>query len=41
MPKAIVGNIEIEYETFGDSNSKPLLLIAGLGSQMLAWTTEI
>jgi pimeloyl-ACP methyl ester carboxylesterase len=41
MPKAIVGNIEIEYEIFGDSNSKPLLLIAGLGSQMLAWTDEM
>ena len=37
MPKAKVNDIEIEYETFGDPNSKPLLLIAGLGSQLLAW----
>ena len=37
MPKAKVNNIEIEYETKGDPNSKPLLLIAGLGSQLLAW----
>lgn len=37
MPKANVNNIEIEYETMGDPISKPLLLIAGLGSQLLAW----
>ena len=41
MPKANVNNVEIEYETFGDSVSKPLLLIAGLGSQMLAWSDEM
>ena len=41
MPKAEVNNIEIEYETIGDSISKPLLLIAGLGSQMLAWSDEM
>jgi len=41
MPKANVNNIEIEYETIGDPTSKPLLLIAGLGSQLLAWSDEI
>ena len=41
MPKANVNNITIEYETMGDLNSKPLLLIAGLGSQLLAWSEEI
>jgi len=41
MPKAKVNNIEIEYETIGDPTSKPLLLIAGLGSQLLAWSDEI
>ena len=41
MPKANVNNIEIEYETIGDPISKPLLLIAGLGSQMLAWSDEM
>ncbi len=41
MPKAIVNHIEIEYETIGDPISKPLLLIAGLGSQMLAWSDEM
>ncbi len=41
MPKVIVNNIEIEYETIGDPISKPLLLIAGLGSQMFAWSDEM
>lgn len=41
MPKANVNNIEIEYETIGDLISKPLLLIAGLGSQLLAWPDEM
>jgi pimeloyl-ACP methyl ester carboxylesterase len=41
MPKANVNNIEIEYEIIGDPVSKPLLLIAGLGSQMLAWSDEM
>jgi pimeloyl-ACP methyl ester carboxylesterase len=29
--------IEIAYETFGDSGARPLLLVMGLGTQMLAW----
>jgi len=41
VPKACINNIEIAYETIGDPNSKPLLLIAGLGSQLLAWSDEI
>jgi pimeloyl-ACP methyl ester carboxylesterase len=41
MPKANVKDVEIEYETIGDPISKPLLLIAGLGSQLLAWSDEI
>ena len=41
MPKANVNNIEIEYETIGNPISKPLLLIAGLGSQMFAWSDEM
>ena len=41
MPKANVNNVFIEYQTFGDISSKPLLLIAGLGSQLLAWSNEI
>jgi pimeloyl-ACP methyl ester carboxylesterase len=41
MPKALVGKISIEYETFGNPESKPLLLIAGLGSQLLAWSDDM
>lgn len=41
MPKTNVNNVEIEYETIGNPNSKPLLLIAGLGSQMYAWSDEM
>ena len=38
MTKTKISNIEIEYETIGDPNSKPLILIAGLGGQLLAWS---
>ena len=41
MPKTNVNNVEIEYETIGNPYAKPLLLIAGLGSQMYAWSDEI
>ncbi|MFW9784917.1 MAG: alpha/beta fold hydrolase [Candidatus Heimdallarchaeota archaeon] len=41
MPKAKINDILIEYETIGDPRSKPLLLIAGLGSQLFAWPDEI
>jgi len=37
MTKAKANNIEIEYETFGDRSDKPLLLIMGLGDQMITW----
>ncbi len=40
MPKTKVNNIELEYDTFGDPSSKPLLLIMGLGSQMIRWDEE-
>ena len=29
--------MEIAYETFGEDRSRPLLLVMGLGTQMLAW----
>jgi pimeloyl-ACP methyl ester carboxylesterase len=32
-----VGEIEICYETFGDPGDLPILMIMGLGTQMLAW----
>lgn len=40
MPKIIANNIEIEYDTFGDPSSNPLLLIRGVGSQMISWEEE-
>ena len=40
MPKAKANNIDIEYETFGNESDKPLLLINGLGSQMINWDEE-
>jgi pimeloyl-ACP methyl ester carboxylesterase len=37
MPRAAANGIDIEYDTFGDRNRSPLLLIMGLSSQMVAW----
>lgn len=37
MPRARANGIELEYETFGDPKSPPLLLIMGLGAQMISW----
>jgi pimeloyl-ACP methyl ester carboxylesterase len=37
MPNVHANGIDIEYETFGDSTSDPLLLIMGYGRQMIAW----
>jgi pimeloyl-ACP methyl ester carboxylesterase len=38
--RARVGAIEIAYETFGAPDDPPLLLIMGLGTQMLGWPDE-
>ncbi|MCF8088246.1 MAG: alpha/beta fold hydrolase [Desulfotignum sp.] len=40
MSKAMVNDIQIEYETFGNKNFPALLLIAGLGSQLIYWQEE-
>jgi len=40
MPNATANGIQIEYDTFGDSTSPPLLLIMGLGAQMIAWRED-
>ena len=40
MPRVKANNIEIEYETFGDPSSKPLLLIMGIRAQMIRWEKE-
>jgi len=40
MPRVNANNIQIEYDTFGDPSSKPILLIMGLGGQMIDWDKE-
>jgi pimeloyl-ACP methyl ester carboxylesterase len=37
MPQVRANGIEIEYETFGDPTAAPLLLVSGLGAQMIGW----
>ena len=37
MPKARVGELEIAYTTSGDPGAVPILLIMGLGAQLIAW----
>jgi pimeloyl-ACP methyl ester carboxylesterase len=37
VPRAHANGIEIEYDTFGDSSNPAILLIMGLGIQMLGW----
>jgi pimeloyl-ACP methyl ester carboxylesterase len=37
VPRAHANGIEIEYETFGDPSNPAILLIMGLGIQMLGW----
>ena len=34
------GDIEIYYEDMGDENHPPVLLIMGLGAQLLLWRKE-
>ena len=40
MPRATANGIEIEYGTFGRPHGAPLLLIGGLGTQMISWDEE-
>ena len=37
MPQAIANGITIEYETFGEPSDPTVLLIMGLGMQLIAW----
>jgi pimeloyl-ACP methyl ester carboxylesterase len=38
---ARVGELELAYESFGDPTDPPVLLIMGLGSQMILWPDEL
>lgn len=40
MPRAAVNGIEIEYETLGDAADPALVLVSGLGSQLIGWDDE-
>src|SRR5437764_14776882 len=37
---ARANRIELCYDTFGDRDAAPLVLIMGLGAQMIAWDAE-
>ena len=37
MPQAQANGLTLEYETFGNAKADPLLLIMGLGAQMILW----
>jgi pimeloyl-ACP methyl ester carboxylesterase len=37
VPRARANGIELEYDTFGGRSAQPLLLIMGLGAQMISW----
>ncbi len=40
MSRAAANGIELEYETFGLSDDPPLLLVMGLGAQMISWDDD-
>jgi len=38
MPVLRANGVDLAYDSFGDADAQPLLLIAGLGTQMIRWT---
>jgi pimeloyl-ACP methyl ester carboxylesterase len=38
---AAANGVQIAYETFGDPTDPPVLLVMGLGTQMIAWPDEL
>jgi pimeloyl-ACP methyl ester carboxylesterase len=41
MPRAINNGIEIEFDTIGDPQDEPLLLVMGFTAQMIAWDEKL
>jgi pimeloyl-ACP methyl ester carboxylesterase len=41
MPQVRANNINLEYETFGDRGAPPIVLIMGLGAQLVLWPDEL
>lgn len=40
MARLKANGIDIEYDTFGEATADPILLIMGLGTQMIAWRPD-
>src|SRR6185295_17630845 len=40
MPTARANGVDIEYQAFGDPTGRPLLLVMGLGAQMITWDEQ-
>jgi len=40
MSRLVANNINIEYDTFGDRGARPLLMVMGLGAQLIHWREE-
>src|ERR687885_403367 len=40
IQRARAGDVELAYETFGDRDDPPLLLVMGLATQMVGWPDE-
>lgn len=40
MPYATSGSIELYYDTTGDPSDPPVVLVAGLGQQMIGWEAD-
>jgi len=41
MSRVTANGIQIEYETFGSPSGRPLLLVMGLGGQMIHWDDDL
>jgi len=40
MPRVEANGLHFEYDTFGEADAPPLLLLNGLGAQMISWDDE-
>jgi pimeloyl-ACP methyl ester carboxylesterase len=41
MPNIFANGVQLEYETFGEPSSPALLLISGIGGQMIGWDEKL
>lgn len=41
MPRVSANGLDLEYDTTGDPSGPPLLLIMGLGAQMISWDEDL